>query len=285
MDNKRVVLITGASSGIGKEVAKRMAKEGYTVYGTSRRANFEKTDITMIPMTLEDESSIKAAVDYIIKEQGTIDVLINAAGSGIAGAVEETTAEEAKSQFDVCFFGAMSVQSAVLPYMREKREGAIINIGSMAACFPVPFQGMYSAVKSALFMMTATLAMELKPYGIKVCCIEPGDTKTGFTEKRMYTKRTKDTQYNPYFERALYEMIRSELAAYGPEKCAELIMKTLRQKNPPIRKSVGLGYKSLYVFSKVLSWRIKMAIIKMIYLKKNPPSDAVWTFDKQFKNK
>jgi short-subunit dehydrogenase len=280
--NKKIVLVTGASSGIGQEIAKRMAREGYIVFGTSRNANFEKTTYTMIPMTLEDSGSIDAAVKHVIDAHGRIDVLVNAAGSGIAGAVEETSEAEAKAQFDVCLFGAMSVQSAVLPHMRAQGSGMIINIGSMASCFPVPFQGMYSAVKAALFMMSATLAMELKPFGIRVCVVEPGDTKTGFTDKRIYTKKTAKTIYNPYFERALYEMIRSELAAYGPQKCANMVLKTARQKNPPIRKSVGVGYKTLYAASKLLSWRLKMAIIKMIYLIKDPPSDAVWSFEKQF---
>ena len=281
--DKKVVLVTGASSGIGQETAKLMASEGYVVYGTCRRANYERTSYTMIPMTLEDEGSVSAAVKHVVDAHGRIDVLVNAAGSGIAGAVEETSAAEAKAQFEVCLFGAMSVQSAVLPHMRAAGRGMIINIGSMASCFPVPFQGMYSAVKAALFMMSATLAMELRPFGIKVCVVEPGDTKTGFTDKRVFTKRTAKTAYNPSFERALYEMIRSELAAYGPQKCAKMVSKTAKQKNPPIRKSVGLGYKTLYMSSKLLPWRAKMAVIKMIYLIKDPPKDAVWSFDKQFK--
>ena len=283
MKNK-VALVTGASSGIGREIAFALSEQGYTVFGTSRSAKYEKTFCTMIPMTLGEPASIKAAVDYVISEQGGIDVLVNAAGSGIAGAVEETSSEEVKWQFDA-LFGTYCVQSAVLPYMREQHSGVIINIGSMAACFPIPFQGAYSAVKSALFMMSATLAMETRPFGIKVCCIEPGDTKTGFTGSRKYTQTTKDTKYNPYFERALYEMIRSEMAAYGPQKCAKLVLKTINQKNPPIRKSVGGGYKTLYAMSKVLPWRIKMLILKMMYLQKDPPEDAVWTFEKQFGNK
>lgn len=280
---KKIVLVTGASSGIGQEIAKLMASEGYVVYGTSRRANYEKSAYTMIPMTLESSGSIDAAVQHVIDAHGVIDVLVNAAGSGIAGAVEETSEAEARAQFDVCLFGTMGVQSAVLPHMRAAGSGMIINIGSMASCFPVPFQGMYSAVKAALFMMSATLAMEVKPLNIKVCVVEPGDTKTGFTDKRMYTKRAADTVYNPYLERALYEMIRSEMAAYGPQKCAKMVLKTAKQKNPPIRKSVGFGYKMLYAFSKMTTWRLKMAAIKMIYLVKDPPSNAVWSFDKQFK--
>ena len=281
MEN-RVALVTGASSGIGEEIARQLSKEGYTVYGTSRSADAKKPFCRMLRLDLADAETIDTAVDTLIKEHGRIDVLVNAAGSGIAGAVEETSADEARAQFDVCLFGAMSVQTAVLPYMKENKSGMIINIGSMAACFPVPFQGMYSAVKSAVFMMSATLAMEVKPYGIRVCCIEPGDTKTGFTGSRVYTKRTKKTKYNPYFERALYEMIRSEMAAYGPKKCAKLVIKTIKQKKPPIRKSVGLGYKTLYMASKILPWKLKMFILKKIYLEKDPPKDAQWTYKKQF---
>ena len=282
--DKKVVLVTGASSGIGQETAKLMAQQGYIVYGTGRRANFEKTSYTMIPMTLEDEGSISAAVKHVVDAHGRIDVLVNAAGSGIAGAVEETSAAEARAQFDVCLFGAMSMQSEVLPYMRAQKSGMIINIGSMASCWPVPFQGMYSAAKAALFMMSAMLAMELKPFNIKVCVVEPGDTKTGFTDKRVYSKRTAKTAYNPHFERALYEMIRSELSAHGPQKCAKVVSKTAKQKNPPIRKSVGIGFHGViaYAAAKLLPWSVKMAIIKMIYLIKNPPSGAVWSFDKQF---
>lgn len=290
MNNKeqKVALVTGASSGIGKAVAELMSKDGYIVYGTSRRTNGETVNAggvsyTILPMTLEDEATIKAAVQKIIDTNGRIDVLVNAAGSGIAGAVEETTADEARQQFDVCFFGIISVLNHVLPHMRSSGGGMVINIGSMAACFPVPFQGMYSAVKSALFMLTATLRMELKPFGVKACVIEPGDTKTGFTDKRVYTKKTADTAYREPFERALYEMIRSELASPGPERCARMVLRTAKQKNPPIRKSVGLPYKLLYVLSKVVPWRVKFRILRMIYLSKKPPKDAVWTYDKQFK--
>lgn len=288
--NKKVALITGASSGIGKAVAEAMAQDGYTVFGTSRRASGEMVSVggaqyTMLPMTLEDEASIADAVQTVIDKSGKIDVLVNAAGSGIAGAVEETTAAEARAQFDVCFFGVISVLNHVLPHMRAAKSGTVINIGSMAACFPIPFQSMYSAVKSALFMLTATLRMELAPFGIKACAIEPGDTKTGFTEKRIFTKKTAATAYRQPLERALYEMIRSELAANGPEKCAKMVLRAAKQKNPPARVSVGLDNKVFYALSKITSWRFKHAILGLMYLKKDPPKDAVWTYDKQFKEK
>ena len=288
--NNKVAFITGASSGIGKACAALMAQNGYTVYGTSRRADYKKIEAggaayTMIPMTLEDEQTVVDAVQYIIDAEGCIDVVVNAAGSGIAGAIEETSPGEAKTQFDVCFFGVVSVLNHVLPHMRAAKNGMIINIGSMASCFPIAFQGMYSAVKSALFMMTATMRMELKPFGIKACVIEPGDTKTGFTDKRVFTKKSKESAYKKPLERALYEMIRSELASDGPEKCARLVLRTAGKKSPPARLSVGFDNKVLYALARLTSWRFKERILTQIYLRKDPPKDAVWAFDKQFKNK
>jgi short-subunit dehydrogenase len=167
--------------------------------------------------------------------------------------------------------------------MRAAAGGMVINIGSMAACFPIAFQGMYSAVKSALFMLTTTLRMEAKPFGIRACTVEPGDTKTGFTGKRVFTQQSRHSAYARPMERALYEMIRSELAAPGPETCAKMVLKIAGMKNPPARVSVGMSYKALYVFSKLTSWHFKERILHMIYLRKDPPEGAVWTLEKQFK--
>jgi len=285
---QQIVLVTGASSGIGKAVAAEFAKSGDIVYGTSRHGDFqaageEGARYEMIPLTLEDEESVAAAVDYVLGRHGRIDVLVNAAGSGIAGAIEETTAEEAKVQFEVCYFGVIRVLNHVLPAMRAAGGGMVVNIGSMAACFPIAFQGMYSAVKSALFMLTTTLRMEAKPFGIRACTVEPGDTKTGFTEKRAFTKQSRSSAYARQMERALYEMIRSELAAPGPELCAKTVLKVARMKNPPARVSVGMSYKTLYLLAKLTSWRFKERILHMMYLSKDPPKDAVWTLEKQFK--
>jgi NAD(P)-dependent dehydrogenase (short-subunit alcohol dehydrogenase family) len=287
-NESKITLVTGASSGIGRATARLLAKEGYTVYGTSRRANYETVEFegasyTMLPLTLEDEESVKRAVEYIIEKHGKLDLLVNVAGSGIAGAIEETTAEEAMEQFDVCFFGVIRVLGCALPHMRGAGGGMIINIGSLSACFPVPFQAMYSACKAALFSLTTALRMELKPFGIKACTVEPGNTISGFMQSRTYAKKTCATQYRTHLERSLC-VINSEYAAYSPETCAKTVLKVSRMKNPPARVTPGFGYKLLYGLSKLVSWRLKQKAIETVYLKKNPSPDG-WTFDKQFKEK
>lgn len=287
--NKSIVIVTGASSGIGRATAMLMAKNGYTVYGTSRRANYEKTEFegasyTMIPLTLEDEESVKNTVDYVIRRHGRIDIVVNAAGRGTAGAIEETSPEEAAEQFDVCFFGVVRVLNHVLPHMRAQKSGMIINIGSLSACFPVPFQAMYSACKAALFSMTTLMRLELKPFSVKACTVEPGNTISGFIESRRYAKKTCNTEYRQNLERALC-VINSETAAYSPETTAKAVLKVAKMKNPPVRISPGFAYKLLYGLSRLMTWKLKERALSAIYLKKDPQPDAQWTFDKQFKEK
>lgn len=282
MNEKRIVLVTGASSGIGKAAAQQLAKEGCTVYGTSRRGKYETmgpegASFTLLPMTLENEQTIRDAVQHILDRHGRIDVLVNAAGSGIAGAIEETTPEEAYTQFDVCFFGIVRTLNHVLPVMRAAGSGLVINIGSVASFFTLPFQGMYSAAKSALYAMTCALRMELKPFGIHVCQIEPGDVKTNFTQQRVITEKAKNTSYKVPFKRAVYEMVRSEMAGYAPERCAKTVSRAVRMKRPPARLCVDVQYKLLGIVSALLPWSFCEKIIMSMYLKNDPPDG--WRMD------
>jgi len=276
MNSDQIVLVTGASSGIGRATAELFAKEGYIVYGTSRRGSYETVGqegatFTLLPMTLQEEETIKGAVQYILERHGRIDVLVNAAGSGIAGAIEETSADEARAQFNVIFFGAVSVLNHVLPVMRKAKRGLVINIGSIASFFPLPFQAMYSAAKAALFSMTCTLRMEMKPFGVRFCQIEPGDTRTSFTERRVLTEKTKETAYRGPFLRALYEMERSEMAGKEPAHYAKAIVKAAKKKNPPARICPDPMYKALHVLGNILPWRAVEKALTSMYLKNDPP--------------
>lgn len=279
MNNRQIVLVTGASSGIGKAVAQEFSKNGYTVYGTSRRAAYQTagTDssaVTMIPLTLEDAQSVADAVAYVMDKHGRIDVLVNAAGSGIAGAIEETTADEARAQFEVCYFGVVTMLNHVLPHMRKAGSGTVINIGSMASFFPLPFQGIYSGAKAALYMLTCALRMEIEAFGIRVCQVDPGDTKTGFTDKRVLTGKSRHTAYKKLFTRGLFEMIRSEQMAPGPEKCAKIVLKMAQKKRPPARTFVGFSNKLLYVATKFAPWGAMKKVVCGMYLRKDPPENG-----------
>jgi len=127
--------------------------------------------------------------------------------------------------------------------------------------------------------------MELKPFGVTACVVEPGDTKTGFTDRREYTKQTAHTAYRWPFERATYEMIRSELASPGPEHCARVVLKMAKRARPPIRRSIRLKYKIFYMLTRLAPLSLKERMTELVYLKKDPPAGGVWTYDKQFKEK
>ncbi len=226
----QVVLITGASSGFGKAFAELLARNGYRVFGTSRRADFSEVNaVTMIPMDVNDEESVRAAVDYVCAQAGTIDVLINNAGYGISGAVEDTTVDEARALFETNFFGVHRVCKAVIPIMREQACGHIINVGSIGGVVSIPFQAFYSASKSALASLSDGLGMELKPFGIRVTRIEPGDYKTGFTSNRVMVDGSRaGSPYQRRCQRAVAVMEHDEQNGADPDKLAAKLLKIIQ---------------------------------------------------------
>lgn len=279
----KVVLITGASSGIGKTIAHELMLRGSRVYGTSRRAvtgstrifpdscsNDSSTSntgfIEMIQLDVRSEESVKNAVDYVIEKEGRIDILINNAGFGVAGAIEDTTYEEAFSQFDTNFFGVMRVCAKVVPLMRKRGEGLIINISSVAGLISIPFQSMYSASKFALEAMTESLRIELKPFGIKVVIIEPGDTNTGFTDNRMMVKgANKESVYYNKFLKSVNTMIKDEKNGPGPETVARVVLKVINRKNPPVRIAVGMSYKIIVLLKRIIPDKLLHYILSKMY--------------------
>ena len=182
MSNK-IAVVTGGTSGIGREAALYLAKNGCTVYELSRRK--EGVDgLRHISADVTDEESVGAAVAQILAEAGRIDILVNNAGFGISGAVEFTDTAEAQRQLDVNFFGMVRMNKAAIAVMRQQGSGRIVNLSSVAAPVPIPFQTYYSASKAAINSYTMALGNELRPFGITVCAVMPGDIKTGFTAAR-----------------------------------------------------------------------------------------------------
>lgn len=180
--SNRVAIVTGGTSGIGRATALALKEAGCTVYELSRRAQGVE-GLHHIAADVTKEETIRAAVAEIMAREGRIDILVNNAGFGISGAVEFTDTADAKALFDVNFFGMVSMNRVVVPIMREAGHGRIVNLSSVAAPVPIPFQTYYSATKAAVNAYTMALANELRPFGVTVCAVMPGDIHTGFTAR------------------------------------------------------------------------------------------------------
>ena len=240
MERQKVILITGASSGFGLVTATELVKHGHVVYGTSRRGGEGGEGVRMLAMDVTDKGTIKAAVELVMAEQGRIDVLINNAGVGIGGAIELASDKEIEWQMGTNFMGMANMCSAVLPLMRRQRSGCIINISSIAGVMAVPFQGFYSASKYAIEGYSEALAMEVYPYGIRVCLVEPGDFNTNFTANRNVSEATMACEdYKGNFERSLKVIEEEERGGSKPIELARAICRIVRRKNPPFRTKVG----------------------------------------------
>jgi NAD(P)-dependent dehydrogenase (short-subunit alcohol dehydrogenase family) len=237
----KVVLITGASSGIGRTCAEYLAGKGMIVYGASRTlATGSAGPFQALHMDVRDDQSVIQGVRQIHEQSGRIDVVINCAGYGIAGAVEETSPQEAMEQFDTNFFGVHRVCRAVLPLMRRQRDGVIINISSLAGLLAVPFQAFYSASKFAMEGMTEALRMEVRPFGIRVALIEPGDFKSEFPANRRNTADSvKSGVYHELLERCVGVMREEEKNGKAPYPVARLVERIIRDRSPRLRYTVG----------------------------------------------
>ncbi|MBW2280710.1 MAG: SDR family oxidoreductase [Deltaproteobacteria bacterium] len=241
----RVVLITGASAGFGRACAEHLGRLGHRVYGTSRRAAFpESADLhsspLMVPMDVCDDDSVQRAVDFVLKQEGRIDVVVNNAGVGLAGAVEDTSADEARALFETNLFGVLRVCRAVLPALRAQGSGLIVNVSSLGGLVTIPFQGFYSASKYALESMSDALRMELRPFGVHVTLLEPGDFKTGFTGSRVFSAESGEgSAYRDRCQRAVSVMEQDEQNGADPRQVAVLLAKIIASPSPRNRYPVG----------------------------------------------
>src|SRR3954454_2386883 len=182
VETERVALVTGASSGIGEAAGRALVDAGFTVYGTSRKAvaGEERAGVVSLPLDVTDDASVGAAVHDVLRRSGRIDVLVNNAGLGIAGAAEESSIEQARSLFDTNVFGSIRMTRAVLPQMREQGSGRIINVSSVLGLVPAPFSALYAATKHAIEGYSESLDHEVREHGIRVLLVEPAYTRTSF---------------------------------------------------------------------------------------------------------
>lgn len=238
--SQKIVFITGASSGIGKAIAEYLHAKNYKVYGTSRNpSNYPNAKIKLIPLDVTDQESIRKAIDQVIHIENRIDVLINNAGAGITGALEEIPTSEIKRNFETNLFGPIEVMKAVLPKMRKQKSGLIINITSIAGYMGLPYRSVYSASKGALELITEALRMEVKQFGIHVTNIAPGDFATNIAQGRYHAPLLQGSDYEASYGKTL-ELMNSHVdAGSNPIQMAEAVYNIIKTPNPNIHYKVG----------------------------------------------
>lgn len=260
MSNKKIVLVTGASAGMGKETAKYLAQKGYTVYGAARRTekmkDLEISGIRTIKMDITNDESMIKGIEEIIQTEKRIDVLINSAGFGSHGAIEDVPMKDAKYQLEVNVFGAARLIQLVLPYMRNNNFGKIVNISSIGGKFSGPLGGWYHASKFALEGLSDSLRNEVKSFGIDVIVIEPGAIKSEWSNiahsNLLKVSGNTESAYKDGATAFLEVIKRSEDKASDPIIIAKLIYKAIQTKNPKTRYVGGYMAKPAIFMRKIL---------------------------------
>lgn len=235
----RTILITGASSGFGLATARTLAAAGHTVFGTSRVARPDNGAIRMLPLDVTADDSAAACLAALLGETGRLDVLINNAGTGLCGAVEDTSLAEARAQMETNFWGPVRMIKAVLPVMHAQGSGRIITIGSLAGHAALPFQPFYSTSKFALEGLNEALRLELRGSGIQSTMICPGDFRTGFTAARVFAARAREGRNAARLARTLAIYERDETNGADPALVASLIARLVTAAQLKPRYLVG----------------------------------------------
>jgi short-subunit dehydrogenase len=256
MAREEVAVVTGSSTGIGFETSLALAKNGYLTYATMRKTEGggskqiadivknENLPLNVLQLDVENDKSILDAINKIITENSRVDVVVNNAGYALVGALEETSMEEIKAQFETNFFGAVRVMQAVIPIMRKQRSGKIVNITSMGGRIAIPLDSIYHATKFALEGLSESIQYELEPFGIKIILIEPGGVATNFWKNwRMAAKASRSGDNNsPYkqIENNMFESFKKmEQNAIHPSEVAKVILQAVIADNPDFRYVVG----------------------------------------------
>jgi len=280
-----VVLVTGASSGIGRACALQLAHRGFAVYATSRRSAVEldrelraelpaDAHLEAVTLDVEDDASVRAAVARVLSSETRIDAVIHCAGFGIGGAVEDTEDDEARKILETNVLGTLRVCRAVLPVMRRQGAGRLLIVSSIGGRIGLPFQGLYSATKFALEGLCEALSLETRGYGVHVVVIEPGDFHTRFTDRRVRARRADETSaYRDAFLRALSVVESDERGASTPEPIGRLVERILHARHPRLRYTVGpLPQRIAVQLKKILPGRAFERVLSLYYRVPQPRS-------------
>jgi len=248
--NRKVVVLTGSSSGIGSAIARELADHGYRVFGFSRRES-EVAGIEHIVVDVRDEAAVQAGVDAVLRRAGRIDVLINNAGYSVVGAIEESSIAQAQALYDTNVFGLMRVTKAVLPTMRRQRAGRIINISSVVGFIPAPFMGLYASTKHAVEGYTESLDHEVRAFGIRAVCIEPGFTSTGIDRNSAKADQPLD-DYRSAVERAAGFISGAVENGMDPKIVAHRVREAIESSHPKLRYPAGSGDRLLSLLRRLV---------------------------------
>ena len=271
-EHRRTVLITGAGSGIGRAIAARPARSGFHVIGTTRDAAaataLEETaraggwPVRILPLELTSPDSIRALTERVAAAGG-VDILVLNAGHGVFGAIEDVDAHLVARQFAVNLLGPLELTRQLLPGLRE-RQGRVIWIGSLAGRISLPFQAHYSATKAAIAAVSDALRIELRPHGVRVTCIEPGDFATQFTAARTVVAPP-GSAYRDAQERCLTAVVAQEQSGPAPEWVARIVEGVCRQTRPPARRPVGRLARTMCFVLRLLPDRVRERIVRSHY--------------------
>jgi len=262
MSEAKTVLITGASSGLGAAMARRMAARGWRVFGTSRHPHADKGDIEWLTMDVCDDASVETALARLFDRVSRVHGLVCNAGWGIYGPVEETSLERARSQLETNFFGVLRVLAPTLRHMRECGGGRVGLVGSLAGRAPIPFQAHYSASKAAIEALAFSLANEVRPFSIAISLIEPGDIDTAFNEGMDWGEIGSDSPYAEASARCEKTIRESLPKAPGPDVVAKAVEHAMTARRPRLRYAVGREAGLVGLGKRLLSDRMSLALIR-----------------------
>lgn len=257
--DKKIAVVTGGSSGIGRSTAELLRAAGYTVYTLSRHETGEENHLAA---DVADAAQTRDAFARIFEKEGRLDLLVNSAGMGISGPIELTGEADARAIFDVNFFGTLHCIQAALPYLRQTKDAHIVNLSSVAAPLSIPYQAFYSATKAAINALTKALANETARFGICVSAVMPGDVRTGFTGAR---RKTPGGSLYPAADHAVAVMERDELGGMSPETVARVIVKAATAAKPKILYVAGGKYKLFCLIEKLLPSTLCNKLVGRIY--------------------
>lgn len=259
----KVIIVTGASSGIGLQVASYLSTKGHHVYGISRSKIHEK-NVKGIQADVTDYEQLKQSYQEIFDIEGRIDVVINNAGFGISGSIEETSLKDAHEIMNVNFMGIFHSTKAALPLLRSSGGGKIINMSSVASRLAIPFQAFYSSSKAAINAFSEALHNEVSPMNIQVCNVMPGDIKTGFTKNRRKNS-SESSIYEKRVEKSVGVMEDDERNGMDPEVAAKVIYRLIERKHMPLYQTIGFKYKVFVILHKLLPAGFANRVVGAIY--------------------